>query len=173
MAGFGLVVYGGGMNAVGMTWRRLPTGALAGAIGIFVALPIVFFALQGTLYLWSALHFEHPAKHELLEAIDADPRRWVKIAAVVSAAVVAPFFEELLFRGCVQNGLRRATGNPWLAIAVASILFASIHAKWTIPPIFVFSVLLGIVYERTRNLWATTIMHALFNAFSLMNSGMN
>ena len=89
-----------------------------------------------------------------------------------TAIVAAPLFEELLFRGLIQNGVTRLTRQPWFGILVASILFAIIHPWWTIPPIFVLSVLLGYVYHRTQNLWAATLMHALFNAFAMATSTM-
>ena len=171
--GFGLLVYGRGVQAIGFGWRRAPSGLLAGAIGIFVALPVVFFCLQATLTVLGWLMIEHPQKHELLVVLEGSAGRSVQVMAIVSAVFAAPLFEEMLFRGCVQGGLRRATGSRWVAILVASLLFAVIHPPWTIPPIFAFSVLLGLVYDRTRNLWATTTMHALFNAFAIFNNGMN
>ena len=169
--GFGLVVAGRGMRVVGYSARRFPGGMLLGVIGLLLALPLVFAALQATLAVLALLGNADPPKHELLQVLDNQPGRLVRVMAVAAAVVAAPLFEELLFRGCVQNGLRRATRSPWIGILVASGLFASIHPPWTIPPIFVFSVLLGIVYERSRNLWATTCMHALFNAIAIVTSG--
>lgn len=171
--GFGLLCYGGGVRAVGYGIRRVPGGLLAGAIGIFVALPIVFFCLKATLAIFERLRVQHPAKHELLQVMEGDSGQFVRVMAVVAATMAAPLFEEMLFRGCVQGGLRRVTGSPWISIGVASLMFAAIHPPWTIPPIFVFSILLGLVYERTRNLWATTVMHALFNGFAIFTSGMD
>ena len=157
---------------VGYRLRRLMSGAMTGTLGIFIALPIVFFALQGTTWYWDRIQYVHPAKHDLLLAMDATPSRWVRAGAVIAAVIVAPLFEELLFRGFIQGAVRRATRSPVLAIAISSVLFSAIHPPWTIPPIFVFAILLGCVYERTHNLWATTIMHALFNLFAILTQGM-
>ena len=168
-----LLILGRGVREIGYGIRRLPNGLLAGAIGIFIALPMVYYALQITLWALQKLQVHHPDQHELLQVIDHDPKAWVRVAAILSAVVAAPLFEELLFRGCIQGGLRRATRSPWIGILVASALFALLHAAWTMPPLFVFSVLLGLTYERTQNLWATTCMHAMFNAFSIIFSGMS
>lgn len=172
-AAFGLLLYGRGIKDIGYGLRRIPNGLLAGAIGVFIALPLVYYVLQLTEWLLQKFKIEHPQQHELLTVIKNDPTDWVRTMAVLSAVVAAPLFEEILFRGCVQGGLRRATRSPAAGILIASTLFVSLHAAWTIPPLFVFSVLLGITYERTRNLWATTVMHALFNTFSIVVSGMN
>ncbi|MDB5325310.1 MAG: prenyl protease-related protein [Phycisphaerales bacterium] len=168
-----LLILGRGVREIGYGIRRLPNGLLAGAIGIFIALPMVYYALQITLWVLEKAEVHHPDQHELLQVIDHDPKAWVRTAAILSAVVAAPLFEELLFRGCIQGGLRRVTQSPWIGILVASGLFMSLHAAWTMPPLFVFSVLLGLTYERTRNLWATTCMHAMFNAFSIIFSGMS
>jgi membrane protease YdiL (CAAX protease family) len=58
------------------------------------------------------------------------------------------------------------TWATWGAILLASALFASVHAMWTWPTIFVLSVCLGWVYERTGNLWASVAVHAAFNGAS-------
>jgi len=56
--------------------------------------------------------------------------------------------------------------QSWLAIVFASLLFAMIHPGWMRPGIFVLSLGLGYIYERTGNLWAAITMHALFNSIS-------
>ena len=51
----------------------------------------------------------------------------------------------------------------WAAIGLTSVAFASLHPTFSIPIIFVFSICLGYLYERTGNLWATIIVHGTFN----------
>ena len=82
--------------------------------------------------------------------------------------IVAPLFEEFLFRGHLQTLLSRVTRMPWVSVIVTSILFALVH-HWSIwLPIFVLSIGFGYVYERTGNLWVTVLMHAMFNGFSIV-----
>jgi hypothetical protein len=52
----------------------------------------------------------------------------------------------------------------WLSIVVTSFAFAAVHPLWTTPLIFVLSLGLGYVYERTGNLWTSITVHFLFNA---------
>jgi len=51
----------------------------------------------------------------------------------------------------------------WCAIIITSLLFASIHDFWMFPPIFLLSLCLGYLYERTGSLWSSITLHALFN----------
>jgi membrane protease YdiL (CAAX protease family) len=66
----------------------------------------------------------------------------------------------------VDPNPRAATREAWIAIVLTSLAFAIVHDLWTWPPIFVLSLGLGWVYERTRNLWVPTVIHALFNGLS-------
>jgi len=57
----------------------------------------------------------------------------------------------------------------WMAIILASILFAYVHQRlWLMPPIFFLSICLGYVYERTNNLWAPIVIHTVFNGASTL-----
>jgi membrane protease YdiL (CAAX protease family) len=54
----------------------------------------------------------------------------------------------------------------WASIFLTSLIFASVHPAWTIPPIFFLSICLGYAYERTGNLWTSMTIHAVFNMTS-------
>lgn len=58
--------------------------------------------------------------------------------------------------------------HAWLAIVITSLAFAMLHDAWMRPPIFVLSLGLGYVYERTGNLWASITVHMLFNALNTL-----
>lgn len=64
--------------------------------------------------------------------------------------------------------LQAAPWHGWMAILLTSLIFASFHPLWMAPPIFVLSLGLGYVYERTGNLWATITIHFLFNSLETM-----
>ena len=82
----------------------------------------------------------------------------------LSTAVVAPVYEELLFRGYVFRGLSRSAG-PVVAIVVSSLLFAGFHGD----PLHAIAVLpmglfLGWLRWRTGSIWPCMIAHGLNNA---------
>lgn len=156
------------IRRIGYAPRRLPGGLLI-ALASF---PIVFLFMQGGGILLEAFYqlidLKHPPAHELLSAMRevAAPAR---VALIFGAVVAAPLFEETFFRGHIQTLLaRRATGaaGRWSAVVLTSLLFAAVHPSWTAPLIFLLSLCIGYVYERTANLWAAILIHALFNLTS-------
>lgn len=58
----------------------------------------------------------------------------------------------------------------FMPIALTSAAFAVAHsAQWPAPiPIFVLSLALGVIYQRTGSLTASFVVHALFNGFSTL-----
>jgi membrane protease YdiL (CAAX protease family) len=87
----------------------------------------------------------------------------------------APIIEEFLFRGCVQNFLRRKIGVK-SSIVITSIFFSGMHFSFSqsfsnIPlliSLFVFSIYLGFVYEKTRSLLSSITLHMTFNTISVV-----
>ncbi len=183
----GLVVLGaasiifrpGGLGRLGLSPGSFRTGARAGIVGVCFVIPAMFCVGFGTEVLWRAIDLKH-AKHELLTAMDQPGNLQLRLLAIFSAVVIAPVFEELLFRGHIQTLLRRTfterreadgrvfthdtPGRIWLGIIFASIAFMSVHPTWSYPPIFFLAICLGYIYERTGSLWAPIVVHALFNA---------
>lgn len=112
-----------------------------------------------------------PARHDIAVLGEQSPQI-LPLLMVLSIALIGPA-EELLFRGVVQRRLREAF-SPWLAIALASAIFAAAHAfaltdapsarLVTIAILFVPSVVFGVIYEATGNLVITALMHGAYNA---------
>jgi len=156
-----------GLETLGFEGRKIERAWWPALGGIFFIVPLVGWAAIFSDWLMKKYHVQHPLKHELLEIMDKSPGPLIKILIAVGAVIVAPLFEELLFRGHLQTLLSRVTRQPWLAVIVTSILFALVH-HWSIwLPIFTLSLCLGYMYERTANLWVTVLMHAMFNGFSI------
>lgn len=84
------------------------------------------------------------------------------------ALVIAPWAEELIFRGVLLPALGRKMGVGG-AVVLSSVLFAVIHFHVpSLIPLFVFSVALSLAYIYTESIIVPIVMHALFNAVSLM-----
>ena len=52
--------------------------------------------------------------------------------AFVMMLVFAGFTEELFFRGFLQTRLEALTGRPWVALLIASVLFAVYHLPYAL-----------------------------------------
>ena len=80
--------------------------------------------------------------------------------------------QEALFRGSMQSYFvavfEKARWCKPLAIFIPSVIFAQFHILyggiWIFAGAFVFSILLGFIYERSRSLVAVTIIHYLTGA---------
>lgn len=107
--------------------------------------------------------------------IGAEQPLFFAALVVVAIFVIGPA-EELLFRGVVQNYLKRAF-SPWPAIVLASVFFAAIHAAalsgsllgvlGVVGALTVVSIVLGYVYEATGNLAVPALVHGLYDAVLL------
>ncbi|WP_439566586.1 lysostaphin resistance A-like protein, partial [Gloeocapsopsis crepidinum] len=86
-----------------------------------------------------------------------------------TAAIAAPIFEELLFRGFLLPSLTRYV-SVWGAIVLSSLLFAVAHLSVAeILPLTVLGMVLGVVYTRSRNLLAPMLLHSLWNSGTLLS----
>jgi membrane protease YdiL (CAAX protease family) len=89
------------------------------------------------------------------------------IVAVGAVVVFAPLAEEIFFRGVAYAGWRREHGVRRATIGSA-VLFAVIHfSLLSLVPIFLLGLWLAWLYERTRSLLASIVLHATFNAISV------
>jgi membrane protease YdiL (CAAX protease family) len=181
-----LVLYRGSLRRLGFGLGQLPRGLFLGLASGVVFIPMVVGGSVVTEWVYRVIHFSHPTEHDLLHVLGLSPERLVRIVLVVGATVIAPLAEELLFRGHIQTIVRHVLGRlgrrreadeagagalpaapparaTWGAILLTSALFAAIHDPWTWPPIFLLSLFLGWLYERTGNLWAAVGLHAAFN----------
>lgn len=92
-----------------------------------------------------------------------------QIILALMAVILAPFFEELLFRGLIFPALTRYLGLSG-GIVLTSLLFAWVH--FNLPataPLFVFSAATCFAYWRTGSLWVCIGMHAVFNFISIFS----
>ena len=86
-----------------------------------------------------------------------------------TAAVAAPLFEELLFRGFLLPSLTRYL-PLWGSILISSFLFAAVHLSLSeVLPLTVLGIVLGFVYSRSRNLLAPMLLHSLWNSGTLLS----
>lgn len=91
------------------------------------------------------------------------------VLAIIAAAIIVPFGEELFFRGIVLNAWEREYG-PRRGLWGSALLFTAVHIPdggWLIVvPILALALLLGVTYQRTRSLPLVIAFHGAFNAVS-------
>lgn len=86
------------------------------------------------------------------------------IALLVIAAAPA-LFEEVFFRGTLQQLMTGWTKNKWAGIIITSVLFSAFHMSYFgFLPRAALGVVLGIVFYNSRNIWLCILLHFLNNA---------
>jgi len=100
---------------------------------------------------------------------DSPPSASTFTEYALGAIVLAPFFEEIIFRGMVYGGLRKDRGVLFSAV-MSSLVFALIHPTISWPPVFALGVCCAYAYEKTQSLLPSIIIHFLFNVVAIVLS---
>jgi len=100
-------------------------------------------------------------KQTINEAVTAMPF----IIEFLYFCVLAPFAEEILFRGVIQNAYERKTGM-W-AFVISGFLFGLMHTD----PLsslngIIVGLILGYIYMKTRSIWCPIAVHIFYNLFA-------
>ena len=148
--------------AVGL--RRFEVGRtlkLAGilVIGAFVATAVyaVLARLLGVTVVGNAT--------DLAAGFQTGPAEIV--IAFVLVGVVAPFVEEITFRGILFPSLKASWGTT-PALLVSGAAFGIVHLQPTIAvPLAIIGIGLAAIFLRTRSLWSAIIAHCAYNMVSL------
>lgn len=86
------------------------------------------------------------------------------LSMLVMAGFVAPFGEELAFRGLLFPWLRDRLGVAAAAV-VSSLVFAILHGvPVLIPALTAIGIALALLYHRCGSLWPVILAHGAFNA---------
>lgn len=168
--GFGLIVaaYLAISDRRGLLRAGVPSlGDLAWTVGGVLALLVAIVGISAVLS-----QFDVTTAQNQIEQVGAENPEVLLYMIPLAFLVIGPG-EELLFRGAVQGVLRRAYG-PAPAIVLASALFGVAHVTALIGSasgvltyvavVFVLGAILGVVYERTRNLIVPSLIHGAYNA---------
>ncbi|HDR7533959.1 TPA: CPBP family intramembrane glutamic endopeptidase [Bacillus cereus] len=77
-------------------------------------------------------------------------------------------FEEILFRGIIQNLIYIFIENQWIAIITTTLLFIGIHIQYFKKPIMLINIIVpslafGWIYFETNNIIVPFLVHFLMN----------
>lgn len=90
------------------------------------------------------------------------------IWSLLILALLPAIFEEMFFRGALQQVMIRLTRFVFLGILITSILFSLVHASYYgfLPRLFL-GLLLGYIFYYSKNIWLNITLHFLNNAFAI------
>ncbi|MEO6489198.1 MAG: CPBP family intramembrane glutamic endopeptidase [Ferruginibacter sp.] len=90
------------------------------------------------------------------------------LMAILIMAFFPALFEEVFFRGALQNLLVRWWRQPIIAILVTSVVFSLIHMSiYLFFSRLILGFLLGLMYHKTKNIWVNVIAHFINNAIAV------
>jgi membrane protease YdiL (CAAX protease family) len=120
------------------------------------------------VYAVSVVH-DIIVRPEQQEIVSQFPRSGAGVALFILVAVImAPLFEEVVFRGFLFRGFANSWGWVWGALASAGI-FGIAHLQLDLfVPLATLGFILAWAYKRTGSLWTCITMHGLFNTIAVL-----
>jgi len=101
-------IYPGVRQELGLSARNFRRGLLYGIGGALLVIPLLYLASQAMEFVYHRFQYEHPTEHPLLRVLGEAPNKWIMATIIVGACLLAPIFEELVFRAHLQTLLVRA-----------------------------------------------------------------
>jgi len=161
------------------TWTEPWSIVLPAVIGIGIAFQVVL----SPVVEWN-MNFEFPeflkgvgewareredALMELTKVLTSFQSQQDLLLGFVVIALLPGIGEELVFRGLIQNELKRGTNNPHVAIWLAAFLFSAIHIQFFgFIPRMLLGALFGYLYHWSGNLLIPMFAHFFHNGFTLL-----
>ena len=136
--------------------------------GIKGWLTIVPFVLLISLIMNSLIDNQN-GSNPLLEIV-LNNKNYLSFSLLfVTTTILAPLFEEIIFRGILLPTLSRDFGVI-SGIIVSAFIFALAHLSLgEMPPLFVLGIGLGITRVASGSLFSSVIMHSLWNGLTFLN----
>lgn len=133
----------------------------AAAVGLaFASLPLVLAVNAGMQALMGGT-----MRNPQLDVLAPFAASWNGLLMMLAmAGVVAPFVEEVVFRGLLFGWLRPRIGLV-VAMIASALAFGAVHAiPALIPALTVQGLFFAWLYARSDSLWPSVVMHGTFNA---------
>ena len=133
--------------------------------GFLMVLPLVSF----TGWMQSKLFGDPGGSNPLLELVLNSHNLPALACFGLTAIVLAPLFEETIFRGVLLPVAARHLGSGW-GILLSAAVFAVAHLSLgEFPPLLVLGLGLGWLRWRGGRLASCVFMHALWNSLTFLN----
>lgn len=90
------------------------------------------------------------------------------ISGIILGLGIAPFFEEIIFRGIILRGIAKKHGNT-KGVIISAMIFSIFHFNMIqIVPTFIFGLFAGYIYIKTKALRMTILCHFVYNALPVL-----
>ena len=124
---------------------------------VFWVIILSFGLIIPTMWLQEELHLEMPKEmEELFTSVCSTPYGYFTLA------VLAPWAEEVVFRGAILRKLLEIFSHQmhWVAIVISEIIFGAVHMNMAQGVnAFVLGLLLGWMFYRTGSIFPGIVLH--------------
>jgi hypothetical protein len=136
--------------------------AITAGYTLLAALPVLILFNLGWGLLLKKLGL--PEEPQDLIAVFANTKSPLVIAGMLFVAcVLAPVYEELLFRAGLYRVCRQRLGRN-ASLLISGCLFGVAHANWAgFVPLSILGMVLALAYEATGDIRVPIVAHGLFN----------
>ena len=148
---------------LGLRWKQWPWVFLI-APGVVLVMWMFLFGIHQAGYMAWMESLGAETKQETVVLLETSRDPLILVIMVITAVVIAPLWEEIVFRGYLHPVIKKF-GGIWAGALCSSLLFAAVHNSLAaMLPLFLLALLMVWLYERTGSIWTPIAIHACFNA---------
>lgn len=153
-------------SSFGLGLRQLKFLALSPLLYLIV-FPLLVLAANAWHFLLEGSSGQEAELQDVAKAI-TNETSWLQGLYIFTAIVIAPLFEEVMFRGLLFPYLAKRGGLA-LGITMTALFFAVVHFHLpSFVPLALLSAALCLAYWRTGSLWICIGMHTIFNTVTIL-----
>ena len=146
-------------------WKPMKAVTLPAFKVFLMMLPLVALVSWLLQLVWADPGGSNPLLEMVLNSSDGV----ALLAFALTAVVLAPVFEETLFRGVLLPVLGRHLG-PVVAVLMSALVFATAHLSLgELVPLTVLGIGLGVLRWQSGRLSTSVCLHALWNSLTFLN----
>ncbi len=156
-----------GIDGGWLQWKIRPIkeGLFKSIIGWLMIMPLVL--LIG--WLMNEIIGDQGGSNPLLELVLGSDEFIPLFLLLITTVVLAPVFEELVFRGILLPVLVSKVGNAG-GVLLSALIFALAHLSvGELPPLFVLGIGLGLMRLSSGRLFPCALMHSLWNGVTFVS----
>ncbi len=146
-------------------FKPISKGLLDGIRGWIMIIPIVLLTSLVMDYFIENQMGSNP----LLEIVLNNNNYFAFLILFITTTLLAPLFEEIIFRGVLLPILSRDFGKI-IGIVSSSFIFALAHLSFSeLPPLFILGIGLACTRFISGRLISSVVMHSLWNGLTFLN----
>lgn len=157
-----ILICGRSPSVFGFKVQSVGTQILDGVKGFLLALIPTAVLMLATAPLRS-----RQTQNPLLTLLSDTQDPAVIALIVLAAAVIAPLYEEMMFRVILQGSLGSIV-RPRLAVVMTALTFAAIHGAIDGVALVPLALVLGYVFQQRHSYLSVVVIHGLFNGTMLV-----